>query len=105
MVLAKLQRTPALQAEINCGTQPSKFLYPAADLKAVDTYDVCLLFFVRGCSHNGQGGGSRGERGGRGVGAAGAERAGRVQARAAQPPAQRRHRPARARHGPRLQVP
>ncbi|XP_075978695.1 netrin-1-like isoform X4 [Anticarsia gemmatalis] len=55
--------------------------------------------------HNGQGGGSRGERGGRGVGAAGAQRASGVQARAAQPPAQRRHRPARARRGPRLQVP
>ncbi|XP_026733452.1 netrin-1-like isoform X4 [Trichoplusia ni] len=60
--------------------------------------------------HNGQGGGSRGERGervdrGRAVGAARAERAGGVQARAAQPPAPRRHRPARARRGPRLQVP
>ncbi|XP_021189374.1 netrin-1 isoform X2 [Helicoverpa armigera] len=55
--------------------------------------------------HNGQGGGPRGERGGRPVGAPGAERAGGVQARAAQPPAPRRHRPARARRGPRLQVP
>ncbi|XP_047026921.1 netrin-1 isoform X2 [Helicoverpa zea] len=55
--------------------------------------------------HNGQGGGPRGERGGRPVGAPGAERASGVQARAAQPPAPRRHRPARARRGPRLQVP
>ncbi|XP_050351710.1 netrin-1-like isoform X2 [Nymphalis io] len=60
--------------------------------------------------HNGsggrsRGGGRRGERGdGRRLGAAGAERAGRVQARAAEPLATRRRGTVRARRGPRLQV-
>ncbi|XP_045766299.1 netrin-1-like isoform X2 [Maniola jurtina] len=55
--------------------------------------------------HNGSSGRARGGGRGRRVGAAGAERAGRVQARAAQPPAPRRRGAARARARPRLQVP
>ncbi|XP_045496124.1 netrin-1-like isoform X2 [Colias croceus] len=54
--------------------------------------------------HNGSGGRARGG-GRRRLGASGAERAGGVQARAAEPPAKRPGRPLRTRHRSRVQVP